>query len=368
MIKLLTVVLVGICFTLKLNAQQNIPLDTLHWDINAQTYILENYKGKDAIYIQRGLAFLKDTKFLNGTIEFDVYLTNRQGFPGVRFRAVDRNNMESFYLRAHLSGKPDANQATPVINGISPWQLYFGPSYSVAYKYNYNDWTHVKLVVNGNRAQLYLDYSTVPNLSWNLVRKPQEGEIAIGGGGVAPMHYANITIDKTKSEIIDFNPIARKPIKGVIPEWEVSDMFEETLLEKTTGLKNLINSRQWGKKIKVEEGVAANIARQAVLRDGTPKNTVFVKITINSDKDQLKLFEFGYSDRAVAILNNQPIYKGNNRWRSRDYRYLGTIGLFDAIYLDLKKGKNTLLVAVSEDFGGWLITGRFKDKEGIEVY
>ncbi len=46
---------------------------------------------------------------------------------------------------------------------------------------------------------------------------------------------------------------------------------------------------------------------------------------------------------------------------------MGTIGLFDAVYLDLKKDENTLLMAVSEDFGGWLITGKFADEQGIIV-
>ena len=46
---------------------------------------------------------------------------------------------------------------------------------------------------------------------------------------------------------------------------------------------------------------------------------------------------------------------------------LGTIGLFDAIYLDLKKGENMLLLAVSENFGGWLVTGRFENLNGIRV-
>jgi hypothetical protein len=101
--------------------------------------------------------------------------------------------------------------------------------------------------------------------------------------------------------------------------------------------------------------------------DDTPGNTVFARITISSDTDATRLFEFGYSDRVVALLNEKPIYKGNNNYRSRDYRYLGTIGLFDAIYLDLKKGDNTLLMAVSEDFGGWLITGRFVDPKGIKI-
>lgn len=360
-------ILFSVFFIQKGNAQNMIPLDTIHWEINAQSYVLENYKGKDAIYIQRGLAFLKDTKFLNGTIEFDIYLTNRQGFPGVRFRASDRNNMESFYLRAHLSGKPDANQVAPVINGITPWQLYFGPSYSFVYDYNYNDWTHVKIVVNGRRAQIFLDYSKTPNLSWNLVHDPREGEIAIGGGGAAAMHYANFKIDKNESEIVDFNPIKREPIEGLIFEWEVSDMFEEKSIHDPMKLKQVIQSRKWGKKIQVEEGTAANIAREVVLVDGTLGNTVFAKIKIRSDRDQIKLFEFGYSDRVVAILNGTPIYKGTNRWRSRDYRYLGTVGLFDAIYLNLKKGENTLLLAVSEDFGGWLVTGKFPDQNGIGI-
>ncbi len=360
-------IMIGMLTYAKGYSQNHIPLDTIHWEINAQSYVIENYKGKDAIYIQRGMAFLKDTKFLNGTIEFDVYLTKRQGFPGVRFRAFDRNNMESFYLRPHLPNKPDSNQATPVINGISPWQLYFGPSYSVPYDYNYNGWTHVKLVVNGRKAQVYLDYSETPNLSWNLVHEPKAGEVAIGGGGAGPMHYANFTINKDEYKMVDFNPIKRKPIEGLVSEWEISDKFEEKQLNNLNAFNSLISNRKWGKKIKVEEGTAANIARQAVLNDGTPNNTVFAKITITSDKAQTKLFEFGYSDRVVAILNDTFIYKGSNQYRSRDYRYLGTIGLFDGIYLNLKKGKNTLLMAVSENFGGWLITGKFKDPKGISI-
>ena len=93
----------------------------------------------------------------------------------------------------------------------------------------------------------------------------------------------------------------------------------------------------------MDENTAANISREVNLYDGAPGNTVFTKITIRSEKDQIKLFEFGYSDRVVAILNGRSIYKGTNKWRSRDYRYLGIIGLFDAIYLDLKKGDNILL-------------------------
>ncbi len=347
-------------------AQETIPLDTAHWEIFAQAHIFENYAGENAIYLHQGMAVLKDSTFLNGTIEFDVYLTERQSFPGVRFRVSDDNNMESFFLRPHLSGKPDANQAAPVINGLTAWQLYFGPKYSFPYTYNFDGWTHVKVVVNDRRGQVYLDYSEEPHLSWNLVHEPQEGRIAIGGS-FAPVHYANFRINKNETEIVNFEVAEGRKLEGIVQEWDISDRFEEELLASPADLHQVIRDRSWEHTIQAEEDVAANISREVVLYDGTPGNTVFARLTIESDEDQVKLFEFGYSDRVVAILNEQPIYHGTNKWRTRDYRYLGTVGLYDAVYLHLKEGTNTLLFAVSEDFGGWLITGRFVDPEGVSI-
>ncbi len=355
-----------LCIGFVANAQSIIPLDTNHWDIAAREHRLETYQGQEAIFIKQGFAVLKDETFLNGTIEYDVFLTETQSFPGVRFRITSRGNMESFFMRPHLSGKPDANQAAPVINGITAWQLYFGPSYSFAYEYKFDGWTHVKVVINDNKGQVYLDHAEKPHLSFYLKNKPQEGEIGIGGSA-APAHYANFKIDKSNTEIIDFKVAEREPLKNIIPEWEISDMFEEKLLDDPTALQPVIDARTWNKKVRVEEGTAANISREVMLYNGEPGNTVFAKLTIESDKDQVKLFEFGYSDRVVAILNGKAIYKGTNKWRSRDYRYLGTVGLFDAVYLNLKKGKNTLLFAVSEEFGGWLITGRFNNQQGITI-
>jgi hypothetical protein len=144
-------------------------------------------------------------------------------------------------------------------------------------------------------------------------------------------------------------------------------MFEKKLLEDPSNFDYAIKNRKWGRKIQVEEGTAANISRGQLLRDGSQGETVFAKITIKSDKDQIKLFHFGYSDEIITILNGNAIYKGTNKWRSRDYRYLGTVGLFDAMYLNLKKGNNILLMAVSENFGGWLVTGKFEDKTGLTL-
>ncbi len=359
--------IIALCihFTIPVIAQNIIPLDTLHWKINARNYVVEPYKGKQAIYLQGGMA-LKDMSFLNGTIEFDIHLKEARGFPGLYFRLRNNRDGEQWYLRPHQSGNPDANQAAPIVNGISPWQLCFGETYSFPYNYSYNDWTHVKLVIHENKAQVFLDHATTPNLSWYLFSDTKPGDIVIRGGGREAFHIADIKVDPTAYKLVDFKPVPRKPIEGLVEQWNISSAFKEKVLTAQSSINQQINNATWVGTIEVEEGTAANISRQIQIKDRTV-NTVFAKIEIESNKDQQKLFHFGYSDRVVALLNGKPIYKGNNRFRSRDYRYLGTIGLFDAIYLDLKKGKNTLLMAVSEDFGGWLITGKFEDNKGLKV-
>lgn len=349
-------------------SQELIPIDTTNWKIQARAYVLEKHLGEDAIYLQAGAMTLKDKEFKNGTIEFDIHLKKEQAFPGVYFRANNETgDSEQFYVRPHQSGNPDANQAAPTTKNISPWQLYFGPKYSFAYEYNYDTWTHIKILVNEANAQVFMDHSDKPNLSWRLFHKPKSGKIILRGGNTSGFHIANVKVSNEAPELVDFKPIDRKALDDLIPSWEISDMFEEKLLADPTKINSVIESRTWQGKVDVEDGTAANISRIQNLRDGTPGNTVLAKVTINSDTDQIKLFEFGYSDRVVAILNGVPIYWGNNRWRSRDYRYLGTVGLFDGIYLNLKKGNNELLMAVSEDFGGWLITGRIKDDTGLKI-
>lgn len=346
-------------------AGEVIPFNKDNWDIQAKAHVLERYKGKDAIYLQDGRAFLKNTTFLNGTIEFDIYLTPRQSFPGVYFRQYDQLNAESFYLRPHLSGKPDGNQAVSEINGLAAWQLYFGPRYSFKYDYNFDGWTHVKLVVNEDKAQVFLDHAEQPQLSWYLKHKPKSGLVSIGGG-FAPMHYADFKIDKNATELVNFKTPPVKVDKALVKQWQISDNFKENELQDLSKFETLVGNRKWLDSVDIEENGVANISWVVPLKD-RQKNTVLAKLEIYSDTEQTKRFEFGYSDRVVTYLNGKPIYGGTNRWRTRDYRYLGTVGLFDSVFLDLKKGKNTLLMAVSEDFGGWGITGKFTDNSGIRL-
>jgi hypothetical protein len=63
-------------------------------------------------------------------------------------------------------------------------------------------------------------------------------------------------------------------------------------------------------------------------------NTVLASVVIQSDVARRLPFRLGFSDRAPVYLNGRLIYVGDATYRSRDPRFLGTVGLFDTSLLD----------------------------------
>ena len=60
-------------------------------------------------------------------------------------------------------------------------------------------------------------------------------------------------------------------------------------------------------------------------------------------------------------------FAGDATYQSRDQRFLGTVRLFETVYLPLRKGANTLVVAVTEAFGGWGVAGALENATGVTV-
>ena len=84
---------------------------------------------------------------------------------------------------------------------------------------------------------------------------------------------------------------------------------------------------------------------------------------MTADTTDTRELVLGYSDKATVFVNGELVYRGDNTYMSRDYRYLGTIGLFDSVALPLEAGENEIWIAVTEAFGGWGIMGRLPDRE-----
>jgi hypothetical protein len=89
---------------------------------------------------------------------------------------------------------------------------------------------------------------------------------------------------------------------------------------------------------------------------------LYARTNIESDRDQVKKLEIGYSDEVSVFLNGQILYRGRSAQGFRDPGFLGIMNPEnDAVYLPLKKGNNELLLAVSELGGGWGFICRLTD-------
>ncbi len=65
--------------------------------------------------------------------------------------------------------------------------------------------------------------------------------------------------------------------------------------------------------------------------------------------------------------NEKALYEVRDNFMSRDYRFLGTVGFSDTLFLPLKKGANELWFVVPEDFGGWGVKAKFQNMEKIAL-
>jgi hypothetical protein len=349
------------------SAAQPVPFDSGRWRMNAVEARVEEHLGRQSLYLKGGTATIADAPFTNGLIEFDLAFTGERGFMGGVWRVQDPANYEEFYLRPHQSGNPDANQYTPVIHGVSGWQLYHGKRYSVPVAYRRDAWIHVRILFSGGQAEVYIDDMKKPVLFvGELKRGVEPGGVGVSAGNFAPAHFSNFSFTAMDPPPIQGRPGAPETLPaGAIPSWRVSDAFAESGLEGRYSLgREDVAARAWS-RLETERSGLANLARVQGIEGR--KNTVFARKLIVSQREQTKRLDFGFSDRARVYLNGRLLFRGNDTYLSRDYRFLGSIGYFDALYLPLREGENELLIAVSEDSGGWGVQAKLEDLAGISL-
>jgi hypothetical protein len=347
------------------SSSQTVPFDSGRWQWNATESRVEEHLGRTSLFLKGGTATVAGARFASGAIEFDVAFTGERGFMGGVWRVQDAKNYEEFYLRPHQSGNPDATQYTPVFNGIEGWQLYHGKRYTVAITHRFNEWTHVRILFAGTRAEIYVGDMEKPVLFVDGVKRGAEpGSVGVTVGDFAPAHFSNFSFQAMDSPPIQGKAGAPEPVPpGTVPSWWVSDTFPEGALEGKDALgPEEMTARHWT-RLETERSGLANLARLQGVK--ARQNTVFARKVVVSDREQIKRLDFGFSDRVRIYLNGRLLFRGNDTARSRDYRFLGSIGYWDTLYLPLRKGENEVLLAVTEEVGGWGIQAKLPDVAGL---
>ncbi len=355
---------------------REVPFDGGAWVCDAAQWRVEEHLGRRSLYLKGGIATVAGENFVDGRLAVDVAFGGERAFIGAVWRVQDAGNYEEFYLRPHQSGNPDATQYTPVFNGVSGWQLYHGERYAVRAVHPRDAWVRLEVVFAGARAEIYLGGAAQPVLVVDDLKR----EVAPGGVGVsaldfAPAHFSNFSFAAAPAAP-PAPPDAREgpaaagsapaPGTATVRRWWVSEAFRESSLGDTLELaESDLAARTW-QPLVAEPGGLANLARVQGIVLG--KDTVLARAVVTAPRDGVWRLDFGFSDRVRLFLNRRLLYRGDDGQGSRDYRFLGSIGFYDSLYLPLVCGRNEIVMAVSEDNrGGWGVQARFADAAALAL-
>jgi len=354
-------------------AQEQVEFSGHTWT-TAGTVQVEDYLGRSALRMRGGRALLEDVNFTNGTIEFDIAVSGYRSFVGAHFRRNEAGTQsEFFYLRPHQSGRFDALQYTPVENDISAWQLF--PEYNAEVMIPADQWIHVRLVVAGSELTAFVGDASEPAMEARLATDRTYGAIALtsgvpgGAGGIsAPPDllttaYSNFRVTPNSDPVVAVEYEAPDP--RFVTSWEVSASIAGPDEPPTSMSADMVPDGTWDSAAPDYSG-RLNLARYRAIPQDANRGMVLARTVVTSERNQVKRLGVGFSDMGSVFLNDHLVYSANNSYLSRSGRYLGVMTVDnDVISLALKKGRNEIVVAVIENFGGWGVVAKWEDLEGM---
>jgi hypothetical protein len=319
---------------------------------------------------------VKDLLLRDGMVDVDVSTTAPRGFFGIQFRLADDGaNGEFVYLRQHKSGAPDAMQYTPILHTGLNWQLYNGPGFTGATAIPLGGWFHLRLVVAGASAKLYVSDMEHPALVMDDLKSGvQQGELALYVL-TGETYFSNFVV-RPMPEAPWERHLPPMP-SGTLVHWSLSPSYavSERSLERPLSAEEL-KAIAWQEVGAEPPGfVVINRHRDAPhprvsfqgdfskrLEPQPGMRVVYARTTLNAERDQVKRLLLGYSDDVHVFLNGKILYRGRSAQGFRDPGFLGIVNPEnDTLYLPLKQGANELILAVSELGGGWGFIARLEN-------
>ena len=345
----------------------SVPADSSRWSLEGKASPAE-YLGRRCLYLDGGAAVLNDFEMRDGVVDVDVATPASRGFFGIQFRIADEGaNAEWVYLRQHKSGLPDALQYTPVLNGGADWQIYNGPGFTGAVDIPKDAWFHLRLEVVGAHAKLWVKDLNKPVLVMDDLKSGiQKGQLALAVLTGAT-YFSNFEVRPAPDAPWERRLPPMPP--GTVTTWSLSpsyDALERDLEHPPTPAESsamrwqdveaeppgfvVINRYRESPHPKVS--FATDFSKRLEPQPGM--KVVYARTSIESDRDQVRKLLIGYSDDVSVFLNGRILFRGRSAQNFRDPGFLGIVNPEnDAVYLPLKKGRNELMLAVSELGGGW---------------
>jgi hypothetical protein len=304
-----------------------------------------------------------------------MQVTPRRSFVFLQFRVAGDEEYEEVYFRPHKSSLADAIQYAPVWHGESNWQLYHGPGGTAPHTFDYGEWIHVRLVLRGRRAALFVGEGDAPAMEATLARDPRPGHIALSsfvpeGVDLGPeepaARFTNVVV-RPGHQAHHFGPEAVDSLPaGLVTRWQLAPPFATGTGPATELPRALLASRSRWTGYGVEPNGILVIGRH--LRKPQARAATVARLVLRAPAAGLQPLQLGYSDHVTVFLNGLPLFAGDARYSFDRPRQEGLIGLWQStVWLPLVRGDTEVLLVVSDGFGGWGLTARLDPAGGVRI-
>ena len=171
-----------------------------------ETEIIE-YKGKEAFRIKGApgerIAYLKDFEFFDGIIELDIAAIPY--YTGLVFRVRSGHVYEGIYFRPQNSRHKDPARRGHTVQYISnpKFTWYYlretaPEKYEAAVDIPPEEWFHVKVVVTGAKAEVFVNDAKSPCLVVeDLKHGTSQGSVGVWCGNTSAGTFANLSVTRT---------------------------------------------------------------------------------------------------------------------------------------------------------------------------
>jgi hypothetical protein len=330
----------------------HIPLVAGAWQANGNAAFITREAFPNGILqvtseSEQGFVALKDTRFDNGTIEFDIKPVGEE-FPGIRFHQKNGDTADMLYFRVSpdCPASQDCLQYVPIINGRILWDVY--PQYQAPAPFRENEWNHIRLVISGKRMNVFVNGRTEPSLRvTHLEGEAATGTIALEGTA----YYANLTLEPGVTDGLDPKP-APDPAADdhrYLVHWQETDPVSLGEMDEPSLSKLPTSASSWS-PVTADYGGLINLSRfHAPIAKNQPRQMIWLRTTVQSDREQVRHISVGWLREIWVFANGKPVFSGKNLYNVKGGRKApdGRLSLDnDGFDLPLHKGMNEIVMAI----------------------
>lgn len=332
------------------------------WSVKGSAaFSMDHQLHAEALVIRKGSATLKNDRFSDGTISFDVKFAG--GISGLTFRQRGSTS-EVLYFRpgADCPVSDDCIQYMPRDHGIFEWDLY--GQYQTRGPIRMGSWNHVKLVVSKRRLNVFVNASRDPVLVVNRMAGVYlTGELELHGAAA----FANLVIEPGKIDgLVEEGATAvAKTDPHFLRTWLVAKPFimpsrMDTSLGENIGIAPSYadmqaQSTSWQHVTTDSDGLLNLTRIDGAAQTGNAIIGVRLKTQIESDRAQVEHVAIGWTREVWVFVNGKEVFAGRNLYgvpgasKNPDGRLALINGSFA---MPLSRGKNEIAVVLDDNFGG----------------